>query len=163
MHNERDPADDHSDATSTPTRDVRGRWIKGHCPNPKGRPRKKPRWQTETDDLMIFGNTLIEIRTNGKPELMLRRVALLEKIFESAMKGKTSAQRFLFQKFEENDMRLAELRVQYEYLICHWILDNPNHRKPGYEIPRAVELEITKLRSLLGHYYPGSFKKPESE
>ena len=142
-------------------RDARGRWLKGHCPNPKGRPRKKPRWQTDTDDLQIFGNTLIDVRMNGKTELMLRRVALLEKIFEEGMKGKVSMLKFLHQLFEKHDERMAEIRNYHDRLIRKWILDNPKHKDPHYELPREIELEIIQVRSFLKHYYPGSYGDPE--
>ncbi len=160
----RDDDDDtvelHGDAAAEPTRDSRGRWRKGHCPNPKGRPRKKPKEYPDLADIHFFGNTLIEIRVNGQTELVNRRAALLHKMYEDAMKGKVSMQKFLFHEFEKNDERLAAIRVRYDRLVIDWIINNPNPGKHGNDIPFEAELEMVSLRAALKHYFPGSYKDP---
>jgi len=79
-----------------PTRDANGRWLPGHCPNRKGRPKKNktPKVLYDQADIRIFGNTLVDIFANGQKETMDRRTALINKMFESAMKGRVSMQRF---------------------------------------------------------------------
>ena len=137
------------------TRDKRGRWVKGHCPNRKGRPRKKRLVNLDSTDLRWFANTLIEVRKGGEPVLMTRKAVLYEKIFESATKdGKISMMKFLYDKFYENDKNLAELSVWYQELVRRWITENPDWSKPGYELPNAVATELVALRDLLKHYYP---------
>ncbi len=88
---------------------------------------------------------------------MDRRTALLNKMFESAMKGKVSQQRFLYKEFERNDERLAAARVHYERLMFDWIINDPVPGKPRVEVPLEVEMEIMKLRGLLNHYFPGLY------
>ena len=157
--------DDHDDDdrgrfpgdNDNPTRDSNGRWLAGHCPNPKGRPRKKPKEFLSEWDLRTFGRMQIDIVVNGQEVTMDRRTALLNKMFESAMKGKISAQRFLQQEFEKNDEQIAAVRIHYDQLIMEWILGEPDVRKPKNEIPLEVELEIAGLLTLLNHYYPGSY------
>ncbi len=98
-HDGDDPLQDRGDGDK-PTRDARGRWLPGNCPNPKGRPKKKkPTVLRNQSDIHFFGNTMVDVLTNGQKEKMDRRTALLNKMFESAMKGKVSQQRFLYKEF----------------------------------------------------------------
>ncbi len=153
---EREPRLESQEAEK-PTRDARGRWAPGYCPNPAGRPRKKY-GPFESSDLQQFGNTLIDVRANGQNETMLRRAALLNKMFESAMKGSVTAQRFLYKEFERSDMRLAEAVVRYDRLIFDQIINNSNRGKPrALDMPLEDEAEIVSLGSALHHYYPNQY------
>ena len=145
---------DHGD---NPTRDARGRWRPGYCPNLKGRPKEKPKVSYDQADIRIFGNTIVDIMANGQKESMDRRTALINKMFESAMKGKVSMQRFLYKEFERNAERLAAAIVRYDRLMIDWIVNNPKFGKPDYDIPFEVEMEILSLRALLNHYFPGQY------
>jgi len=141
--------------TDKPNRDARGRWLPDHCPNPKGRPTKKPKKIIHESDLQVFAYTVVDVAANGQKERMVRRTALLNKMFEGAMKGRVSMQRFLYKEFEKNDKLLAAHRVRYDQLIFDWYLDNPDlHSR---DMPFEVEMEIDSLRSLLNHYYPGQY------
>lgn len=155
-YSENDPHPHRGD-DNKPARDANGRWLPGHCPNPRGRPRKKPKERLDQSDLAIFGNTYIDVITNGQKETMLRREALLSKMYESAMKGRVSMQRFLYDEFKKNDERMAAARVRYERLLIDWIIDNPDFTKPDFEIPFEVRLEMDGLRAVLNHYYPTSY------
>lgn len=166
MHNRDDDSTNYSESLQgTPTtRDERGRWLKGHCPNRKGRPKKKRLVDLDPTDLRWFANTLIEVRRDGKPVLMTRKAILYEKIFESATKrDKVSMQKFLYEKFEANDKRHAEFMVWCQDLFRRWILDNPDWRKPGYELPERVANDIAAVREILKHYYPGTFGEDEAD
>jgi len=148
-------SNDHDDR---PVRDANGRWIKGHCPNPKGRPRKKVQADYNPGDLQHFGYTLIEVMAGGQKETMDRRAALLHKMYESAMKGRGSMQRFLYKEFERNAERLAAARVRYNQLMTEWVIENPDFRGLDDEnIPFNIQLEIAGLGSLLNHYFPGQY------
>ncbi len=136
-----------------PARDANGRWRPGYCPNPKGRPRKKPKGFLHESDLQMFGYTLVDVVANGQMETMVRRTALLNKMFESAMKGRVSIQRFLYQEFEKSDKLLAATRAHYEKLQIDWIINNPDFRN----IPFEVEVELQSLRAVLNHYHPGDY------
>ncbi len=131
--------------------------MPGNCPNPKGRPKKKPTVLPDQSDIHIFYNTVIDVLTSGQREMMDRRTALLNKMYESAMKGRVSQQRFLYKEFERNDERLAATRLHYERLMFDWYVNNPAPGKPRVDMPLEVELEIMQLRGLLNHYYPGSY------
>jgi len=156
-HSGNDQPQDRSDGDK-PTRDARGRWLPGNCPNPKGRPKKKkPTVLRNQSDIHFFGNTMVDILTNGQKETMSRRTALNNKMFESAMKGKVSQQRFLFKEFERNDDRLATLIAHHEQLVMDWLINNPAPGKPRVEVPLEVELEIIRQKALLNHYFPGAY------
>ena len=152
--------DDHSDR---PDRDAGGRWLKGHCPNPKGRPRKWAQSDYNPGDLRDFGNTLIEVNVSGQRTLMDRRAALLHKMYEIAMKGNVSMQRFLYQEFGRNDERLALTRFRYEELMTEWVIENPDFKGLDDEnVPFKIQMEIAGLELLLNHYYPGSYPDKRS-
>lgn len=140
-----------------PARNARGHWLPGHCPNPKGRPRKKPKVVHDQSDIRIFGSTLVNVQSGGQKESMDRRTALLNKMFESAMKGRVSMQRFLYHEFERNAARLAAARVHYDRLILDWVIDNPDFGKRDFEMPIEVEADMLSLRALLNHYFPHEY------
>lgn len=159
------PRSDDGGDKAEPARDAQGRWLPGHCPNPRGRPTKevqkaksmKPRAECYQGDIRIFANTEVDVISNGEKETMDRQTALLNKMYESAMKGKVSMQRYLHREFKGNDKRLAEARVRHERLLVEWFIDNPNLGKPDFEIPFEVEVEITQLESVLNHYFPENY------
>ena len=79
-------------------------------------------------------------------------------MFEDAMNGKVSIQRFLYDEFERNDRRLATVRIQYEKLFTRWIIENDKFDGlDGESIPKDVQIEFAQLQSLLNHYYPGQY------
>ncbi len=139
------------------TRDARGRWKTGHCPNPKGRPPKKTFKDYSPSDVRHFANTQIELTINGRPEKMDRRAALLSKVFESAMSGKVSQQRFLIGLFEKSDVQLAELRHHYGKLMSTWIMDNPDFKNFDESLTSEQKNELISLASVLNHYHPGQY------
>ena len=113
---------------------------------------------TDLADIRNFGNTLIEIRANGQTEMMVRRAALLHKMYEDAMKGKVSMQRFLYAEFGRNDEQLAEARLQYQHLMTKWVIENPDfHGLDAKNIPFEVRMEIAGLETTLNHYYPEQY------
>ena len=153
-----DPIEHHGDTPAKPTRDARGRWLKGHCPNPHGRPRKTIQADYDPGDIRHFGNTLIDVATNGRIERMTRRAALLHKMYADAMKGKVTMQRVMHAEFERNDKRMAAARLRYEQLMIRWVIENDEFDGlDGDSIPFEVQLEILGLESLLSYYYPGQY------
>ena len=159
--------DDHNTPTNDPsgteqprkTRDARGRWLKGHCPNRKGRPRKKRFKDYNPSDLRHFMNTQIEVATADGPQLMDRRTAVLNKLFEGAMKGKATPLRMLMGMIKENDQQLAELRVHYENLVRTLILDNPDFKSIDVSLTARQRLELLQMATTLNHYHPGQFNE----
>jgi hypothetical protein len=144
-----------------PTRDANGRWLKGHCPNPNGRPKKKAQEDYDPSDIRHFGRAMIDVTAGGQNQTMDRRAALIYKMFESAMKGKVSSQRFLYREFQEYDKRLAAVRVEYDQLIMDWVIENPDFKGLDADnIPREVQIRIQELEVLLNHYHPEQYPRP---
>ncbi len=152
----------HNDASQAkPTRNARGHWLKGHCPNPKGRPRKKVDPTYDPGDIEHFGNTVIDVATNGRVERMDRRTALLHKVYEGAMKGGISQQRLMYAEFERNDLQLTKARHRYQQLMTKWVIENDNFDGlDGDNIPVAIQMEILGLEALLHHYFPSQYPDP---
>lgn len=138
------------------TRDARGRWRKGHCPNPKGRPRKPSFKGYDQSDIRLFANTQIEITANGRVEKMDRRTAMLNKVYESAMKGSVTAQRFLYIEFMKSDDKVATAATRLNQLVAEWYgAGNGDRQRKG--IPSRVQWEIWQLAGYLNHYFPGQY------
>ena len=149
------------DKNDQPARDAKGRWRKGHCPNPKGRPRKQVMEDYDPGDLRHFRNTMIDVMSGGQKVKMDRRAALLHKIYESAMKGKVSMLRFLFKEFERNTEQLAIMRIRYDELMTEWVFKDPNYK--GFDnLPFGLQLELISLETLLNHYHPGGYPNKHS-
>lgn len=140
-----------------PTRDSSGRWLRGYCPNPSGRPKSRPKRYSDQSDVHIFGNTLVEVKTRDGEELMDRRSALLRKMYETAMTGKVSMQRYLDNKFEKSEEQLAAARTRYDQLVGKWIIDNPAYLSRESTIPFDVRAEMAQLAGMLHHYYPYNY------
>lgn len=88
-------------------RDSHGRWKKGFCPNPKGRPRKQP--DISDADVGWFKQRVVDVTINGEKRQLTRHELLLHSMFEQAIKGKSvSIARKLFDRFEEVDMTWAQ-------------------------------------------------------
>lgn len=87
-------------------RDKRGRWQKGFCPNPNGRPPKKERLSDA--DVLNFKNSQITMKLDGVDRQMSRHEWLMHRAYEIAMKnGSILAIRKLLDLFNEADMSLA--------------------------------------------------------
>ncbi len=94
-------------------RDGHGRWKKGHCPNPNGRPRKKP--AISDADVNHFRNTMVSVMINGEQRWVTRHELLLHSMFEQAIKGKSVLlQRMLFARFESSDELNAKLHMTFK-------------------------------------------------
>src|SRR5512137_1425833 len=90
-------------------RDKHGRWKKGYCPNPKGRPRKEP--DISDADVGWFKQRMVEATINGEKRWLTRHELLLHSMYEQAIKGKSvNITRKLFDRFEDVDMTWAKAR-----------------------------------------------------
>lgn len=104
---------------------------------------------------------MIDVVANGEKVMMDRRAALPHKMFESAMKGKVSRQRFLYKEFENNFNQLLKARTRYIQLMADWVINNPDFTNPDFEMPFEVEFERANLEALLHHYFPTQFDPPK--
>lgn len=92
-------------------RDARGRWKKGHCPNPNGRPRKKP--EISDADVHHFRTGAVTVSLNGEKRILTRHEALLHSMYDQAMKGKSvNIARMLYKLFEDSDELHAKARME---------------------------------------------------
>lgn len=145
------------DQPSPKTRDARGRLLPGHCPNRKGRPKKKRFKNYDPSDPRHFFSTLIEVATADGPQVMDRRTALLNKIFEGAMKGKATPMRMLMAMIKETDQQLAELRLHYDRMECALIHDNPNFKSLNESLTVQQKIKLLTTAATLNHYHPGQY------
>ena len=159
MNHDHTTRNDHPTGSEPPrnARDARGRWMKGHCPNPKGRPKKKRFKDYNPSDVRHFVSTQIEVATADGPQLMDRRTALLNKMFEGAMKGKATPLRMMMAMIKENDQQMAELRLQYERLERELIHDNPGFEGIDESLTHQQKIDLFGLATVLNHYYPGEY------
>lgn len=120
-------------------RDAKGRWTKDTSGNLHGRPRNVP--DLDMADVYNFSQFPTEIVIGGEKQLMTRQEVVLLKLFESAMKGRITAQKYLIEKFEQ-----AHMSKQYLQLWLEKWADRIDE-EPG-SVPReVVRLMVTILNS----------------
>lgn len=126
-------------------RDARGRWLKGFCPNLKGRPRKPP--EISDADVGWFKQQVVEVSLNGEKRQLTRHELLLHSMFEQAIKGKSAAlARKLFDRFDEVDMLWA--RVQDDLKTDREAFLEDYHQHGKFDAKRAnAILELSEMLS----------------
>jgi len=113
-------------------RDAKGRWAKGTSGNPNGRPRNV--FDYDMADVYNFSQFPMEITVAGDKQLMTRHEVVLMKLFETAMKGRITAQKFLIEKFEEANFSRGSVDLWLE----QWA-DRMD------EDPESVPLEVVHM------------------
>ena len=93
-------------------RDAKGRWTKDTSGNLHGRPRNVP--DLDMADVYNFSQFPTEIVIGGEKQLMTRQEVVLLKLFESAMKGRITAQKYLIEKFEQAQMSREYVQLWLE-------------------------------------------------
>ncbi len=96
-------------------RDAKGRWTKDTSGNPSGRPPDVP--DLNMADVYNFSQFPAEIAIGGEKQLMTRQEIVLLKLFESALKGRITAQKYLIEKFEEAEMTQGYIRMSLDRWI----------------------------------------------
>jgi len=127
-------------------RDRNGRWTKGHCPNPKGRPRKKT--PVSQADVMHFKQTMVDATIQGQPVQLTRHELLLHKMYENALKGSVLVQRKLFDRFEQSDDTYEEGEFHLRWLGRQI---TEGHAKTGKLDERLYDEYCQYYRLLRGH------------
>ena len=121
-----------------------GRWKKGFCPNPNGRPRKKP--EISDADVNHFKNTLMTVTINGEQRRLSRHELLIHSMFEQAIKGKSVLiQRMLFGLFEGSDELREKAKMTYQR-VSKRLLEK--YKTTG-ELDEVLLDEYRELRTLL--------------
>lgn len=100
-----------------PKRDGRGRFLESG--NLNGRPTKVNLIGVDADPY-IFANSSLELNLNGEIVTMTRQEALLNKLYQQAMKGNVRAIVYLDQKFEEANEIIANARLDLPELLQKW-------------------------------------------
>ncbi len=120
-------------------RDAKGRWVKNTSGNPIGRPPNVP--DLDMADVYNFSQHPTEISIGGEKQLMTRHEIVLFKLFESAGKGRITAQKYLLEKFEQAEMSKEYLQLWLEkWVVC---IDED----PSSATPEVVHLMNTVLES----------------
>jgi hypothetical protein len=146
-------------------RDARGRWVKGYCPNPSGRPRKYA--NVDIGDTMLFKNKILEVATPEGQRIMTREGAILHRLFQSALQGDVRAQMYLDRKFEQARLsrgalanEINRVRVQMaenpDWKPTLWqeimmaqadaLLSQPGERLVSTDVPKAPRKRSRKAR-----------------
>lgn len=113
-------------------RDAKGRWVKGTTGNRGGRPPKEPDY--DMADVYNFGQFPTEITISGEQQLMTRHEVVLLKLFETALKGRITAQKYLIEKFEQAQMSKEYLQLWLE-----------NSAESLAEDPESVPQDVVQL------------------
>lgn len=135
------------------TRDVRGRRMKGNCPDPKGRPKKKRFKDFKPIDAWHFVSTQIEVATADGLQMMDRRTSFLNMSCQGAMKGKATPLQMPMGLIEENGQQKSGLRPQYEHLVRPFILDNPGVKSIDMSLTARQSVALLGLASTLNYSY----------
>ena len=138
------------------SRDRNGRWKTGYCPNPKGRPRKKP--PISEADVYVFKQTQVDAVIGGKPTQMSRHGLLLHKMYEAALKGSVLIQRKLFERFEQSEDTVVEAELH----LRHLGRQIPAHHDQTGQIDERLYDEYRRLYALLrGREHHEAVNAPE--
>jgi len=86
-------------------RDAKGRWTKDTSGNPSGRPPDVP--DLNMADVYNFSQVPAEIVIGGEKQLMTRQEIVLLKLFESALKGRITAQKYLIEEMTQGYIRMS--------------------------------------------------------
>ena len=92
-------------------RDNNGRWV-DVSGNPSGRPKNIP--DLDLADILNFSMKTINIKIGGEEQVVTHHEALVHALFQTAMKGRITAQRYLLEKFEQAALSHEFIWTRYE-------------------------------------------------
>ena len=122
-------------------RDAKGCWTKGMSGNLHGRPRNAP--DLDMADVHNFSQFPTEISIGGEKQLMTRHEIVWFKMFESALKGGITAQKYLIEKFEQDEMARGYIRLSLERWVER-IADDPS--SVSMEVMHLLEAALDSLK-----------------
>ena len=152
------------DELNNEARDAKGRWRPGHCPNPRGRPKKQLPAIVDDADISMFRKGGVTLTIGGEKRTMTREAALMHKLYEGAMQGKVSNMRMLQRMLEESDERLANLINYYTKMAA-----DRRHKRNGWEDDADPDLKAEKeslfydLEANLHQHYPNEYPCPRPQ
>ena len=137
-------------------RDKNGRWINGSG-NPRGRPRKIP--DLDMADILNFSKKTIKIKIGGEEQEVTHHEALVHALYQTAMKGRISAQRYLLEKFEQADLSYGYVRMRYEE-YSEALANDPDSVPDNIKrLVRMIEASADRPRSKTRLVAPGKKKR----
>ena len=133
-------------------RDAKGRWTKNTSGNPSGRPPNVP--DLDMADVYNFSQFPAEIAIGGEKQLMTRQEIVLLKLFESALKGRITAQKYLIDKFEQAEMSRGYVQLSLERWLERMDDDPSSVSMEVFHLMRAaldsLGLRRSKIRTRRG-------------
>lgn len=103
--------------TTKPARDARGRFLESG--NLDGRPEKINLTGVDASPY-VFANSNLELNLNGESVTMTRQEALINKLYQQAMKGDVRAIIYLDKKFNEANEIFAKALSDLPDLLQKW-------------------------------------------
>lgn len=137
-------------------RDAAGRWLPGTpSPHPQGRPRRKePARPFDPTDIQDFMRQQVAMKDGV---LKFRDELLLLKIFEDAMKGKVTNQRWLQNRLDTAIAAVAKLGFEYKQLLSTYVIDNEKLADLNYKVPADVLRDMKRWHVLLHQQDPHTY------
>lgn len=140
-------------------RDKNGRWV-NTSGNPSGRPRKIP--DLDLADILNFSKKTINIKIGGEDQEVTHHEALVHALFQTAMKGRISAQRYLLEKFEQADLSNGYIWLRYEE-YSEALANNPDSVPDDIKrLIRLIETSADRARSKTRLIAPPKRKRRKS-
>jgi hypothetical protein len=127
------------------TRDKFGRFDKGTCGNPRGRPRKLPPEITDQKlrrDFFEVTETPVKIIENGKSRFISAHVAIDRQLVKKALSGETRA---ICEYYKRRD-RLTMEHIKEQLALFDQILKHEDHIR---KFPEDVTDECKRILALL--------------
>lgn len=125
-------------------RDNKGRWV-NVSGNPSGRPRKVP--DLDMADILNFSMKTINIKIGGEEQIVTHHEALVHALYQSAMKGRISAQRYLLEKFEAANLSYEFVWMRYAEYAEALANDPDSVPKDVKRLMRMIEASSGRPRS----------------
>lgn len=139
-------------------RDAKGRWTKDTSGNPNGRPPNVP--DLDMSDAFNFSRFPTEIAIGGEKQLLTRYEIVWFKMFESALKGRITAQKYLIEKFEQAQYSRDEVRFMLEKWAERYADEGGPISSEVMHLIRAAEGSLELRRSMV-RTRPRKKRKPE--
>ena len=125
-------------------RDKKGRWV-NVSGNPCGRPKNIP--DLDMADILNFSMKTINIKIGGEEQVVTHHEALVHALFQTAMKGRITAQRYLLEKFEQAALTYEFIWTRYDEYVDALATDPDSVPDDVKRFMRMMEASADRPRS----------------